>query len=232
MAPASGWRLISAGPAASIRCKPTSASTRRRSAAATAPPGASTASKRPPDGARWQPIVDRSAATRDLPHDYVELAAPAQARWVRVVNVHTPGGGTFAVRDLRVFGGAEAARRRRWRGSRSTATRATRATRSCAGISCPAPRAISSATAPRPASCTAPARCADSERSCCTTSTPESPDFFTIDAFNDSGRHGGNERRRRSDRSERGRGRGPGPGRGRGRRPGRCRSRGPVVRVG
>jgi len=57
-----------------------------------------------PDGTRWQPLVDRSGATRDLPHDYVELAAPAQARWVRVVNVHTAGGGTFAVRDLRLFG--------------------------------------------------------------------------------------------------------------------------------
>ncbi len=57
-----------------------------------------------PDGTRWQPLIDRSGATRDLPHDYVELAAPAHLRWVRVVNVHTPGGGTFAVRDLRLFG--------------------------------------------------------------------------------------------------------------------------------
>jgi len=57
-----------------------------------------------PDGTRWQPLIDRSGATRDLPHDYVELDAAAHVRWVRVVNVHTPGGGTFAVRDLRVFG--------------------------------------------------------------------------------------------------------------------------------
>jgi len=57
-----------------------------------------------PDGTRWQALVDRSGATRDLPHDYVELAAPAQVRWARVVNVHTPGGGAFAVRDLRLFG--------------------------------------------------------------------------------------------------------------------------------
>ena len=57
-----------------------------------------------PDGTSWQPLADRSGATRDLPHDYLELGTPAPARWVRVVNVHTPGGGTFAVRDLRVFG--------------------------------------------------------------------------------------------------------------------------------
>jgi hypothetical protein len=57
-----------------------------------------------PDGARWQPLVDRSGATLDRPHDYVELAAPAQARWVRVVNVNNAGGGMFAVRDLRLFG--------------------------------------------------------------------------------------------------------------------------------
>jgi len=57
-----------------------------------------------PDGTSWQPLADRSSATCDLPHDYLELGTPAQARSVRVVNVHTPGGGTFAVRDLRVFG--------------------------------------------------------------------------------------------------------------------------------
>ncbi len=63
-----------------------------------------------PDGARWQPLVDRSGATRDRPHDYTELEAPAQARWARVVNVHTPGGGTFAVRDLRLFGACAGSR--------------------------------------------------------------------------------------------------------------------------
>lgn len=56
------------------------------------------------DGKRWSPAVDKSGNTRDVPHDYVELARPVRARYVRITNIHTPAQGNFAIRDLRVFG--------------------------------------------------------------------------------------------------------------------------------
>jgi hypothetical protein len=57
------------------------------------------------DGARWSLLADRGGSPQDLPHDYLELGAPATARQVRLANIGTPGGGTFSVRDLRLFGG-------------------------------------------------------------------------------------------------------------------------------
>ncbi len=43
--------------------------------------------------------------TRDLAHDYVPLAAPVIARYMKITNEgEIPGGGEFSVRDLRVFG--------------------------------------------------------------------------------------------------------------------------------
>ncbi|WP_321473572.1 family 43 glycosylhydrolase [uncultured Paludibaculum sp.] len=59
------------------------------------------------DGKEWQPLADRSANRRDVPHDYVQLSAPASARYVRLTNVRVPGGGPFSVRDLRIFGSGE-----------------------------------------------------------------------------------------------------------------------------
>jgi hypothetical protein len=56
------------------------------------------------DGSHWSMLVDRSRSTRDAPHAYVELEAPASARYVRITNVQAAAGGTFSVRDLRVFG--------------------------------------------------------------------------------------------------------------------------------
>jgi hypothetical protein len=56
------------------------------------------------DGARWRTIVDRAANERDATHDYVQLPEPVEARHVRVTNVRAAAGGTFSVRDLRVFG--------------------------------------------------------------------------------------------------------------------------------
>jgi hypothetical protein len=58
------------------------------------------------DGMSWEMFVDKSQNTKDVPHDYVELAQPAMARYVRLSNVFTPGNGKFAIRDLRVFGNA------------------------------------------------------------------------------------------------------------------------------
>jgi hypothetical protein len=56
------------------------------------------------DGQRWNVLMDRRRATRDAPHAYLELAAPVRARWVRITNRRAAAGGTFSVRDLRVFG--------------------------------------------------------------------------------------------------------------------------------
>jgi hypothetical protein len=56
------------------------------------------------DANHWQTCVDRSDSRRDSPNDYTQLDAPVTARYVRLVNVHTPGGGLFSVSGFRVFG--------------------------------------------------------------------------------------------------------------------------------
>ena len=56
------------------------------------------------DGAHWLPVVDKSANTRDVPHDYVQLDKPVTARHLRLRSIHVPAGGKFALHGLRVFG--------------------------------------------------------------------------------------------------------------------------------
>jgi xylan 1,4-beta-xylosidase len=56
------------------------------------------------DNKNWSLIIDKSNNTKDLPHDYSELSISVKARYVKLTNVFTPGGGKFAVEDLRVFG--------------------------------------------------------------------------------------------------------------------------------
>ena len=55
------------------------------------------------DGKNWKVITDKSNNTRDLPHDYVELPAPIQARYIKLENIAMPTG-KFALSGLRVFG--------------------------------------------------------------------------------------------------------------------------------
>jgi hypothetical protein len=55
------------------------------------------------DGKAWEVLVDKSANRGDIPHEYVELARPARARFVKLENIHVPTG-KFAVSGLRVFG--------------------------------------------------------------------------------------------------------------------------------
>jgi hypothetical protein len=55
------------------------------------------------DGSHWKTIVDKSANHTDVPHDYVELTEPAEARYIRIENQHVPTG-KFALSGLRVFG--------------------------------------------------------------------------------------------------------------------------------
>ena len=55
------------------------------------------------DGKKWNVLVDKSNNKTDVPHDYVELPAPVQARFIKLENLHMPAG-KFAVSGLRVFG--------------------------------------------------------------------------------------------------------------------------------
>ncbi|MBC9911862.1 family 43 glycosylhydrolase [Chitinophaga varians] len=55
------------------------------------------------DGKKWQVLVDKSNNHTDVPHDYVALPHPVKARYIKLVNVHMPGG-KFAISGLRVFG--------------------------------------------------------------------------------------------------------------------------------
>jgi Beta-xylosidase len=57
------------------------------------------------DGRRWELIVDKSRNQTDVPHDYVELAKPVAARYIKLENIAMPAG-KFALSGLRVFGTA------------------------------------------------------------------------------------------------------------------------------
>jgi xylan 1,4-beta-xylosidase len=61
------------------------------------------------DGMSWSVLVDKSQNIQDVPHDYIELDQPVTARYIKLKNLFTPGGGNFAVRDLRIFGNTEQA---------------------------------------------------------------------------------------------------------------------------
>ena len=61
------------------------------------------------DGKKWQVLADKSKNLTDVPHDYVELSAPVQARYIKLVNVHMPTG-KFAISGLRVFGNGNGAK--------------------------------------------------------------------------------------------------------------------------
>jgi len=51
----------------------------------------------------WKMLVDKSKNTKDVPHDYIELSKPVQARYVKIVNLGMPTG-KFALSGFRVFG--------------------------------------------------------------------------------------------------------------------------------
>jgi hypothetical protein len=55
------------------------------------------------DGSTWKLLTDKSRNTTDAPHDYIPLATPVQARYIKMENVHMPSG-KFAISGLRVFG--------------------------------------------------------------------------------------------------------------------------------
>ena len=55
------------------------------------------------DGKKWNILVDKSNNKTDVPHEYVELEKPVQARFIKLENIHMPTG-KFAISGLRVFG--------------------------------------------------------------------------------------------------------------------------------
>ncbi|MGK2862546.1 MAG: discoidin domain-containing protein [Chitinophagaceae bacterium] len=55
------------------------------------------------DGKKWKVLIDKSNNTTDVPHDYVELEKPVEARFIKLENIHMPTG-KFAISGLRVFG--------------------------------------------------------------------------------------------------------------------------------
>jgi hypothetical protein len=61
------------------------------------------------DGKKWVILVDKSINKKDVPHDYVELATPIQARYIKLENIHMPTG-KFAISGLRIFGNGNGAR--------------------------------------------------------------------------------------------------------------------------
>lgn len=56
------------------------------------------------DGMRWTVLLDRRENDTSQPHAYVQFESPVKARYLKLENVFAPGGGKFAVSDLRAFG--------------------------------------------------------------------------------------------------------------------------------
>jgi len=55
------------------------------------------------DGKKWEILADKSQNTTDVPHDYIELTQPVEARYVKIENRKMPSG-KFALSGMRVFG--------------------------------------------------------------------------------------------------------------------------------
>jgi hypothetical protein len=55
------------------------------------------------DGKTWKTLADKTQNKTDVPHDYIELAKPVKARYIKLTNYHMADG-VFALAGLRVFG--------------------------------------------------------------------------------------------------------------------------------
>lgn len=55
------------------------------------------------DGKKWNTLIDKSNNKTDVPHDYIELEKPVQAKYIKLENIHMSTG-KFAISGLRVFG--------------------------------------------------------------------------------------------------------------------------------
>jgi hypothetical protein len=61
------------------------------------------------DGKKWTVLVDKSNNKTDVPHEYVELEKPVQARYIKLENIHMPTG-KFAISGFRIFGNGNGAK--------------------------------------------------------------------------------------------------------------------------
>jgi xylan 1,4-beta-xylosidase len=61
------------------------------------------------DGKKWKLLTDKSNNRTDVPHDYIELTTPVEARFIKLENIHVPTG-KFAISGLRVFGNGHGAK--------------------------------------------------------------------------------------------------------------------------
>lgn len=55
------------------------------------------------DGMNWNVLIDKRHHAHDVPHEYVELQHPTEARYLKLENIHVPSG-KFAISGFRVFG--------------------------------------------------------------------------------------------------------------------------------
>jgi len=60
------------------------------------------------DGRSWRKLIDKSKNRKDVPHDFDVLRVPVKTRFLKLVNIHIPGG-YFAIGDFRIFGKADGA---------------------------------------------------------------------------------------------------------------------------
>lgn len=61
------------------------------------------------DGKIWKVLVDKSNNKTDVPHEYIELEKPAEARFIKLENIHMPTG-KFAISGFRIFGNGHGAK--------------------------------------------------------------------------------------------------------------------------
>jgi hypothetical protein len=58
------------------------------------------------NGLEWFSVYDNTKSITDQPHHYFELAKSYTARYVRIVNGHSPAGSDFSISGFRIFGKA------------------------------------------------------------------------------------------------------------------------------
>ena len=58
------------------------------------------------DNKTWKLLADKTQNKTDIPHDYIELAVPLKARYIKLTNYYVPDG-TLALAGLRIFGNGQ-----------------------------------------------------------------------------------------------------------------------------
>ncbi len=58
---------------------------------------------------KWTLLIDKSNNKTDVPHEYIELSKPINARYLKLENIHMPTG-KFAISGFRIFGNGNGAK--------------------------------------------------------------------------------------------------------------------------